>query len=75
MTDGEAARSARSHFPTTPMAGRILVIGGEEEICLVTLVSLDEALITTAAFGSTGTEAICYLDGLGALPGLIVSAA
>jgi hypothetical protein len=58
-----------------PVAGRILIAAGEERPCLVSITLPNEALVTTTATGRAGAEAICYLDGIGALSGRIETVA
>lgn len=70
--DEEAAEDgARLNASTTPVAGRILIAAGEEQPCLVSITLPDRALVMTTATGCPGAEAICYLDGIGAVSGRI----
>lgn len=69
--DEAAVDDAPSSAVTTPIAGRIMIAAGEERACLARITLPNEALVMTTATGSSGAEAICYLDGIGALSGQI----
>ena len=71
MIEPDDAIPARFTGLATFMSGRIMIAEDKEQDCRVSFSSPDEAIVTTEAIGRTGAEAICYLDGIGALSGRI----
>ena len=55
------------------LPGRISIAGGSEHLCRTQINSFDAATVATAATGRIGDPALCYVENVGALSGVIVA--
>ena len=73
MEVANAKRAVPEPVQRRLLPGRISIARGSEHLCRTQIVSFDAATVDTAASGRIGEAALCYVENIGILPGVIVA--